>query len=86
MRCLTRRTIRWNAKTQPALANEGKTQFLPQSVDFATTRVTKKTGRDLAVVVYDDDGITIYFADNPNNADDYELGIAFGKGEAAKGK
>lgn len=78
--------IRWNAKEQPTLANEEKTPFLPQTVDFSTARVTKKKGRDLAELVYDDNGITIYFADNPNGADDYELEISFGKKEASKEK
>ncbi len=38
------------------------------------------------MLVYDDNGITVYFADNPNGADDYELVISFGKEEGRQGE
>jgi hypothetical protein len=83
---ITLNGVAWNAKRQPMLANEGKTQFLPQTVDFSTARVTRKAGRDLAVLVYEGNGITVYFADNPNGADDYELVISFGQRDADQGR
>lgn len=69
----------WNPNRQPTLPNRDETAFLPLPVDFSTARIVHKNGRDTAVVMSDQDGATIHFADNPNGADDYEVIIAFGK-------
>lgn len=69
----------WDVTAQPVVSNAGETAFLPADVDFSTARVINKSGRDLAVAIPDDDGLTIHFADNPNGTDEYELLIAFGR-------
>jgi len=67
----------WSPKENPTLANSGETRFLPANIDFSTAKATQKSGRDVAFVVPDEKGLTIYFADGPNGADDYDVVITF---------
>lgn len=76
--------ILWKPENQPILANKKETQFLPETVDFASAQATQVAGRDTAFVVANEKGVTVYFADNAVGADDYEVLITFGKKAADK--
>lgn len=69
----------WKPEETPTLANTGATRFLDPAVDFATARVTKKEGRDTAVLEHTDGGVVIYFADSLLDRSPYEVVITFGE-------
>lgn len=69
----------WNPGETPALENAGATRFLPAGVNFQSARIVGRTGRDLVTCCGDENGLTVWFADNPNGADNYEIEIAFGR-------
>ena len=61
------------------LQNAGTNLFLPSGVDFSTARIISRKGRDLATLWGEEGGLWVWFADNPNGSDYYELEIAFGQ-------
>jgi hypothetical protein len=69
----------WNPKKNKVLKNEGANTFLPAGVDLSTAKIVSRKGRDLATLWADQDSLKIYFADNPNSDDSYELEISFGE-------
>jgi hypothetical protein len=71
--------MQWDPEQAKVLKNEGATRFLPRGVDFSTARILARKGRDLATMWSDKDGLSIWFADNANGDDAYELEIAFGE-------
>ena len=56
--------VKWIPKESPTLKNEGTTRFLGKPVDFSKARVSRKEGRDTAVLEHVDGGLIIYFADS----------------------
>lgn len=60
------------------LENEGANAFLPSGIDFSTAKIVGRKGRDLATMWPDRDALWVWFADNPNGSDSYELDISFG--------
>jgi hypothetical protein len=76
---ITLNNIPWSLQQTDMLRNEGATAFLPLDVDFSTARIVSRKGRDLACVWAEKDALSVWFADNPNGADAYEIWIAFGE-------
>lgn len=68
----------WDPRRRPELPNAGETRFLPEGVDFATARVVRVVGRDLAAVETAADRLIVRFADTPVGTDVYEVVIRFG--------
>ena len=71
--------VPWPDNKEHFFANSGDQQFLPAGVDFSTARVVNRKGRDLAAMWADPEAVHVWFADNPNGSDYYELEIAFGE-------
>jgi hypothetical protein len=71
--------VPWSVQQTNVLQNAGTNRFLPSGVDFATARIISRKGRDLATMWAEADGLLVWFADNPNGSDYYELEIAFGQ-------
>ena len=71
--------IPWSPSQASILKNEGTNTFLPPGIDFSTARIVSRKGRDLATMWADKDAVWIWFADNPNGNDVYELEISFGQ-------
>ena len=71
--------VAWDPEKSASLRNEGETRFLESPVDFETARVTRKDGRDTAVLEHTDGGLVIYFADSPPGRSTYDLTIRFGE-------
>lgn len=69
----------WNPTKEPLLQNVKSSLKLPDGIDFRSAKIVKRKGRDLATLWTTDKELKIYFADNPNGADNYELTIAFGE-------
>ena len=69
----------WPVQQTNVLQNAGTNLFLPSGVDFSTARIVSRNGRDLATVWAEEDALWVWFADNPNGSDNYELEIAFGR-------
>ena len=42
-------------------------------------KIVSRKGRDLATMWADKDALWVWFADNPNGSDSYELDISFGR-------
>ncbi len=82
-RNLTVNGIPWNARQTNSLPNDGATRFLPDGVDFSTAKIVSRKGRDLATAWGTKDTLWVYFADNPNGNDAYEIEIAFGSDETS---
>ena len=76
---VTLNDILWNPKRNKVLKNEGANTFLPAGVDLSTAKIVSRKGRDLATMWANQDSLQIYFADNPNSDDAYELEISFGE-------
>jgi len=76
---VTLNDILWNPKKHKTLKNEGTNTFLPAGVDPSTAKIVSRKGRHLATLWADHDSLKIYFADNPNGDDSYELEISFGQ-------
>jgi hypothetical protein len=70
--------VLWRPQEKSTLPNEGKTRFLRGDVDFSIARVSRKEGRDTAVLQCVDGGIVIHFADNPPGRSTYDLTVTFG--------
>jgi hypothetical protein len=70
--------IQWSPEEANVLKNEGTNTFLPPGVDLSTARIVGRKGRDLATMWADKEAVWVWFADNPNGRDLYELEIAFG--------
>lgn len=68
----------WDTRKVPAIANSGKTRYLPDGIEFSTARVVSVKGRDLASLEAEEDHIVIRFADSPIGGDVYELLVRFG--------
>jgi hypothetical protein len=71
--------VAWDPEKSPWLKNAGETKFLDSVVDFSTARMTKKDGRDTAVLEHTDGGLVIDFADSPLGRSTYDLTIRFGE-------
>jgi hypothetical protein len=71
--------VPWSVQQTNVLQNAGTNLFLPAGVDFTTARIVSRKGRDLATLWAAKDGLRVWFADNPNGSDYYELEIAFGQ-------
>lgn len=76
---VTLNDIHWNPKKTKVLKNEGENTFLPAGVDLSSARIVARKGRDLTTLWANQDSLQIWFADNPNGDDAYELEIAFGQ-------
>jgi|ERR1051326_140880 hypothetical protein len=76
---VTLNEIQWNPKKNKILKNEGTNTFLRTGLDLSTAKITARKGRDLATLWADHDSLQIWFADNPNGSDSYELEISFGQ-------
>lgn len=76
---VTLNDILWNPKKNKVLKNEGANTFLPAGVDLSTAKIVSRKGRDLATLWAEQDSLKVYFADNPNSDDSYELEISFGE-------
>jgi hypothetical protein len=70
--------IHWNPKMNNILSNAGTNSFLPAGLDLSTATIVARKGRDLATLWAEHDSLQVYFADNPNGDDSYELEISFG--------
>jgi hypothetical protein len=71
--------IKWSLADSLELNNAGKTQFLPQDVDFSSAKVASRHGRDIVAMETYPDKIIVYFGDNPNGAAPYDIDIVFGR-------
>ncbi len=71
--------IHWSRADGNVLKNEGATAFLPAGVDLSTARIAGRKGRDLATMWADKNAVWVWFADNSNGTDAYELDISFGQ-------
>ena len=71
--------IHWDLESTNVLKNEGTNSFLPSGVDLSTAKIVSRKGRDLATMSADNDALWVWFADNPNGSDSYELDISFGR-------
>jgi hypothetical protein len=69
----------WNPSETNVLMNTGTNQFLPIGIDFSTAKIVQRKGRDLATIWAEAGAVWINFADNPNDSDEYELELSFGK-------
>jgi hypothetical protein len=76
---VTLNDVHWNPKKNKILKNEGTNTFLPTNVDLSTAKIVCRKGRDLATLWANPDSLQVYFADNPNGNDSYELEISFGE-------
>jgi hypothetical protein len=76
---VTLNDVLWNPKKHKILKNEGTNSFLPAGIDLSTAKIVSRKGRDLATLWADRDSLQIWFADNPNSSDSYELEISFGQ-------
>ena len=70
--------VPWSVEQTSLLQNAGTNRFLPSGVRFSTARIISRKGRDLATVWAEEQALWVWFADNPNGSDYYELEIAFG--------
>jgi hypothetical protein len=70
--------VPWSVQETNVLKNAGINLFLPSGVDFSTARVVSRKGRDVATLWAEEQALWVWFADNPNGSDRYELEIAFG--------
>jgi hypothetical protein len=71
--------VPWSIQQTNVLQNSGANLFLPSGVDLSTARIVSRKGRDLATLWAEADALWVWFADNPNGSDYYELEIAFGQ-------
>jgi hypothetical protein len=71
--------VHWSRADGNVLKNEGATTFLPSGVDLSTARIVGRKGRDLATMWADKNAVWVWFADNANGTDAYELDISFGQ-------
>jgi len=69
--------IAWLPQETPVFSNEGTNTFLPAGIDLSTARVVSRKGRDLAAMHAEKEALWVWFADNPNGDDFYELKISF---------
>ncbi len=76
---VTLNNVAWLPKSTPILKNEGTNTFLPSGIDFSTAKIVGRKGRDLATVWADPNAVWVWFADNPDASDAYELEISFGQ-------
>lgn len=74
--------VSWDLSQTNVLLNAGTNTFLPFGINFSTTRIVRRSGRDLATLWADNDALWVTFADNPNGPDHYELEISFGQNES----
>lgn len=66
--------VAWQPKDQPTLPSTGELQFLT-TVDFSKAKVLDRQGRDTVAMEREDDRLTIYFADSPGGAGEYQIKI-----------
>ena len=71
--------VPWVPELENVRQNEGTNRFLPAGIDFSTARIAARKGRDLATMWSDKDALWVWFADNPDGDDAYELEISFGR-------
>ena len=76
---VTLNDVLWDLESTNVLENEGTNTFLPSGVDLSTAKIVSRKGRDLATMWADKDAVWVWFADNPNGSDSYELNISFGQ-------
>lgn len=70
--------IHWSPAHEHVLKNEGPTTFLPAGGDLSTAQIVGRKGRDLTTMWADKNAVWVWFADNPNGTDAYELEISLG--------
>jgi hypothetical protein len=70
--------VPWSVQQTKVLQNAGTNLFLPAGVDLSTARIVSRKGRDLATLWAEEQALWVWFADNPNGDDHYELELAFG--------
>lgn len=75
---VTLNQVSWPLQQTTVLENVGTNQFLPSGIDLSTARILSRKGRDLATLWAEPQALWIWFADNPNGANHYELEIGFG--------
>jgi hypothetical protein len=73
--------VAWPVEQINVLQNTGTNRYLPQGVDLSTARIVSYKGRDLATLWAGKQELSVWFADNPNGSDHYELEISFGQQE-----
>lgn len=71
--------VGWSLQQTNVLRNEGTNVFLPPGIDLSTARIIGRKGRDLATMWAGKDALWVWFADNPNGSDWYELELSFGQ-------
>ncbi len=71
--------VPWYVEQTNVLQNAGTNLFLPSGIDFSTARIISRKGRDLATLWAEEQALWVWFADNPNGSDHYELEVAFGQ-------
>jgi hypothetical protein len=68
--------VPWVPELENVRKNEGTNRFLPAGIGFSTARIAARKGRDLATMWSDKDAVWVWFADNPDGDDAYELEIS----------
>jgi hypothetical protein len=71
--------VHWDLQRTNILENKGTNVFLPSGINFSTAKIVGRKGRDLATLWGDKEALWVWFADNPNGSDSYELDISFGQ-------
>jgi hypothetical protein len=71
--------IHWSPKETKVLQNRQETRFLPENVDLSTVRVLHRKCRDLLAVCPEKNEIRIWFADDPDESDSYQVDLLFGQ-------
>ncbi len=71
--------VPWSVGQTNVLHNAGTNLFLPPGVDFSTARIIARKGRDLVTLWAEEQTLWVWFADNPNGSNHYELEIGFGQ-------
>jgi hypothetical protein len=70
--------VHWCPQATNILVNAGTNMFLPSGVDLSSARIVRRAGRDLATMWAERDVLWVWFADNPNGSDHYQLELSFG--------
>jgi hypothetical protein len=70
--------VQWWPQQTNVLQNADTEVFLPPSVDLSTARIISRKGRDLSTMWAEKDAVWVWFADNPNGSDWYEMELSFG--------
>lgn len=71
--------VTWKPEAATKMNNDGPTAFLDPQVDFLSAKIVVKGGRDTVAIENYEDGIILYFADNPPGAGRYDVTVEFDK-------